>query len=139
MWSTASSVETDVERDALWDTFVEVHSGRLRVPGGDDYLPAGPLQVGTTVEIIPEGTERMMAIVTELEPPALYADETVFDGLTITFRHRFEAIDGGTRVTHELVIDGEGADEVGPELGLDISAGFPDQLAVLVAAARGRG
>lgn len=137
-WSTAHSVDTDVPRDALWATFVALHSGELRLPGGDEYLPAAPLQVGTPLEVIPEGAERMFATITEFEPPALYADETQFDGLVITFRHRFESLATGTRITHELVVRGEEADVVGPDLGPDISAGFPAQLELLIEAARRR-
>ena len=53
------------------------------------------------------------------------------------FRHVLEPIGAGTRVTHQLVIDGPGADSTGPELGLQITADFPAGLAGLITTARG--
>ena len=138
MWTTAHTLDTDVDRESLWSTFAALHCGELQLPGMDTHQAAAPLQVGTPVEVSPEGAERMLATVTEFEPPARYAEEAHFDDLLLTFRHRFEQLAGGTRITQELVIDGDGSDEVGPELGPDIAAGFPDQLALLVDAARHR-
>ena len=59
----------------------------------------------------------------------LHNDSTIW---TLTV----EPEDDGTRITHRLTITGPGADEVGPALGPQISADFPDQLDALVDAAR---
>jgi phosphatidylserine/phosphatidylglycerophosphate/cardiolipin synthase-like enzyme len=139
MWSTHHTALTDLSRDALWSTLCDVHSGLATLPGGDRFEPDGPLAVGTRITVTPEGQDAMVSTVTEFEAARRYADVTEYGGLTLTFRHRFdEAADELVRVTHELVIDGPGSDAVGPELGPQISADFPQQLEALFDAARAR-
>ncbi|MDQ1556616.1 MAG: hypothetical protein QOI02_1618, partial [Actinomycetota bacterium] len=36
--------------------------------------------VGTRLTITPQGQDSMESLITELEPPVLYADQTVFGG-----------------------------------------------------------
>ena len=73
----------------------------------------------------PAGQETFRSRIVELVENERYADETQFGDLTLTFRHLLEPLISGTRVTHELLIDGPSADAVGPELGPQISADFP--------------
>lgn len=136
MWANECTTETDVPVDRIWRTFVDIHSGRLRLPGGDVFRPDGELAVGTRIAVTPAGQDTMTSVVTELEPGAAYADETRYGDLTLTFRHRFEPLEGATRITHTLTITGSGADEAGPVVGPQISADFPEQLDALVEAAR---
>lgn len=136
MWVHEATTETDVPVDRIWQTFVDVHSGRLTLPGGDVFRPEGDLAVGTRIAVTPAGQDTMTSVVTELEPRAAYADETRYGDLTLTFRHRFEPLGGATRITHSLTITGAGADDAGPVIGPQISADFPEQLDALVDAAR---
>lgn len=138
MWQTAHSTPTDLPVAQLWRTFEDIHCGRLVLPEGDTFAPEGPLAVGTRIVVTPAGQDPMTSVITEFEPQARYADETVFDGLTLTFRHLFAPTGNGTRITHELTIDGDAADEVGPELGPQISGDFAGQMDALIAAARAR-
>lgn len=136
MWTHECTTETDVPVDRIWRTFVDIHSGRLRLPGGDTFRPEGDLAVGTRIAVTPAGQDTMTSVVTELEPGSAYADETRYGDLTLTFRHRFEPVEGTTRITHALTITGPGSDEAGPVVGPQISADFPEQLDALVDAAR---
>lgn len=57
-----------------------------------------------------------------------FADETPLPGGAIRFEHLLEPLaDGGTRITHRVVIDGPAADELGPRL----TAGIPRTVAAL--------
>lgn len=136
MWETEHNTQTDLSVEQVWRTFADIHSGRLTLPGGDTFEPGGELKVGTRITVTPAGQDAMTSVITEFDPGARYADETEFDGLILTFRHRFEPVDGGTRIRHQLTIDGDAADEVGPTLGPQISADFPEQMDALIAAAR---
>ena len=136
MWDHEYSTETDVDAARLWRTFVSIHSGRLTLPGGDVFKPEGELAVGTRIAVTPAGQETMTATVTVFDPERAYADETEYNGLVLTFSHRFEPKGMKVRITHRLVITGEGADAVGPEIGPQISADLPDQMAALIKAAR---
>lgn len=116
--------------------FTAIHSGTLTLPGGDRFEPAGELAVGTRLAVTPAGQETMASVVTEFEPGKIYSDATEYNGLTLTFKHVFETHGAQTRLTHLLTISGPAADEVGPEIGPQISADFPAQMNALFAAAR---
>jgi hypothetical protein len=78
----------------------------------------------------------MESTIVALVPHATYADRTVFGDLELTFRHDLTPVaGGGTTVTHTLVIDGPGSDDIGPELGPQISSDFPVAMAELFSAA----
>ena len=56
--------------------------------------------------------------------------------LVLTYRHQLTATgNGGTHIKHTLEITGNGADEIGPELGPLISDDFPIIMAALLATA----
>lgn len=63
----------------------------------------------------------------------------MYGALMLTFRHQLTRLDdGGTRVTHTLEISGPGADEVGPDLGPQISGDFPVTMGELIVASEAR-
>ena len=107
MWSTQHSQITDVSISALWRTFIAVHSGELTLPGGDHFEPERELAVGTRIAMTPAGQEQVISTVTEFVPEKRYADETPFNGLILTFRHEFEPVEEGTRITHTLETQGK--------------------------------
>ena len=118
---------------------VAPRSGTRLGPGSDDFELHGPLAVGTRLTVTPQGQDAMESVITELDPERVYADQTVFGGLVLTFRHRLApAPGGGTAVSHTLEITGDDADAAGPELGPQISGDFPDAMAELLAAAEQR-
>ncbi|ERH25907.1 hypothetical protein HMPREF1979_00056 [Actinomyces johnsonii F0542] len=137
MWETEHSQVTDVDAGHLWSVFEGVHSGRIVLPGGDVFRPEGPLGVGTKIQLTPAGQDTVVTKIVEFVPGSRYADETEFNGLVLRFAHRFEKVEGGTKITHRLTISGDNADQMGPKIGPQISADFPDQMNALIAAARG--
>jgi hypothetical protein len=139
MWTTDFRATTPAEPAAVWAALEALHSGTPLGPNSDAFELHGPFAVGTTVTVTPQGQEAMQSVITELEPERVYADQTAFGELVLTFRHELTATDdGGTEVAHTLVIDGSGADEVGPELGPQISGDFPLAMDELFAAAEAR-
>jgi hypothetical protein len=136
MWTTDHEATTDARPAAVWEALRALHSGTPLGPNSDSFELHGPFQVGTRVTITPQGQESMESVIVELEPDVVYADQTAFGDLTLTFRHRLSpTAAGGTTVTHELEISGEGADEIGQELGPQISSDFPASMRELFAAA----
>lgn len=136
MWTTHYTATTLARPAAVWDALQALHSGIALGPDSDRFEPHGPFAVGTEITVTPQGQDPMTSTIVELEHHRVYADETVFGPLTLTFRHRLAATAaGGTEVAHELEISGEGADEIGPELGPQISGDFPATMAELFAAA----
>jgi uncharacterized protein YndB with AHSA1/START domain len=136
MWTTDFTEITTASPDQVWAALEALHSGTPLGPNSDNFELHGPFAAGTRVTVTPQGQEAMESTITELEPGRVYADQTRFGDLLLTFRHTLTSVaGGGTRVTHTLEITGGGAEEVGPELGPQISADFPVAMAELLTAA----
>ena len=138
MWTTEYSSETDVAPKAIWATLRDLHSGVKLSDRSDSFELHGPFAIGTELSVTPVGQDTFRSKIVELVEPEVYADETAFGDVTLKFRHTLVPIAEGTRVTHQLTIDGPGADHLGPELGPQISADFPAAMDELIAAARSR-
>lgn len=136
MWTTNYEQTTAAAPAAVWGALEKLHSGTPLGPNSDTFELHGPFAVGTTLTITPQGQEPMRSTIVALVPNATYADRTVFGDLELTFRHDLApTADGGTTVTHTLVIDGPGSDDAGPKLGPQISGDFPVAMVELLAAA----
>jgi hypothetical protein len=136
MWTAEHTAETDLPAVAIWTALRDLHTGATVSPGGDRFDIHGPFAVGTELDVTPQGQETFRSRIVELVENERYADVTEFGDLMLTFRHTLEPTRAGTRITHQLVIDGPGADTAGPELGPQITADFPEALQGLIAAAR---
>jgi hypothetical protein len=136
MWTTQYTAETDAAPEAVWAALRDLHNGTRLSERSDRFELHGPFAAGTELSVTPQGQDTFLSVIIELDEPRVYADRTQFEDLTLLFRHTLEALPaGGTRVTHQLEIDGPGADQAGPELGPQISEDFPVAMADLFAAA----
>jgi len=139
MWSTEYTAETEAAPEAVWAALRDLHSGVRLSERSDAFELHGPFAEGTEISVTPQGQDTFRSVIIELVEPGVYADRTQFGDLVLTFRHKLvPTATGGTTVTHELEIDGEGADQVAPELGPQISEDFPTAMADLFAAAAER-
>ena len=136
MWTTNHTAQTSAQPAEVWSALRALHSGVALGASSDTFELHGPFEVGTEITVTPQGQDPMRSVITELEPAVVYADQTSFGDLLLTFRHDLAATaTGGTQVTHTLEITGTGSDAVGPELGPQISGDFPVAMAELLAAA----
>jgi len=136
MWATNYTAETNSRPADVWSALRALHSGVALGATSDTFELHGPFEVGTEITVTPQGQDPMRSIITELQPAVVYADQTSFGDLLLTFRHHLAAnATGGTTVTHTLEITGTDADTIGPELGPQISGDFPIAMAELLAAA----
>ncbi|MEN0129821.1 MAG: hypothetical protein AAGC49_10310 [Brevundimonas sp.] len=138
MWIAEHTAETDLGRETVWAALADLHRGTLTYEGADAFELRGPFDVGSTVYVTPVGQGTFESTIVDLVEPETYADQTSFGDLTLLFRHTLVADGGVTRVTHRLEIDGPSADEVGPELGPQISDDFGESMQALFDAARAR-
>ncbi len=139
MWSTHHTRETAVPPSGIWAAIRDLHSGAQAEgeASGDVFELHGPFAVGTELSVTPQGQETFRSTIVELVENEVYADRTEFGDLTLFFRHTLTALDqGGTRITHALEIDGAGVEQVGPELGPQISEDFPSAMDALIESAR---
>ena len=136
MWSTHYEATTTASPDAVWAALAALLSGTHIGINADAYELHGALAVGTELTVTPQGQEPMRSLIVECEPRLKYADKTSFGDLTLIFRHELaELSNGSTQITHTLEILGADADKIGPQLGPQISADFPETMAQLIAAA----
>lgn len=131
MWTTEYTAETTLAPEVVWAALRDLHTGDLTYEGADTFELHGPFAVGTELTLTPVGQDPFQSTIVDLVETETYADRTVFGDLVLTFRHTLVPTGAGTRVTHRLEIDGPGADEVGPELGPQISGDFPESMAAL--------
>ena len=139
MWTTEYRHEADVPVDALWSVWTRVLAGELELPGGDRYEPQEPLGVGARIVMTPAGQEGIEIVVTRWEPPHVQADRAEYGGVELTFTHSFVSAGPGgegNAVIIRLDIDGPRADEIGPGIGSQIAADFPQTAEALVRAAK---
>lgn len=128
MWGNEYTAVTGLPREAVWAALRALHEGTLTYPGADRFVLHGPFAVGTSVSVTPVGQDTFESRIVDLVEPVTYADETTIGDVTLLFRHTLEAMPEGTRVTHRLEITGAAADEVGPELGPQISGDFDESM-----------
>jgi hypothetical protein len=139
MWSTEHTATTDIPPAPIWQALRDLHSGIPLGQHSDHFELHGPFAVGTEVSVTPQGQETMRSVIVDLEEGRTYADRTDYQGLSLLFRHTLTPLPSGeTQVTHRLEIIGPGADEIGPEIGPQISSDFPVTMQELLAAARAR-
>jgi hypothetical protein len=139
MWNTEYSAETDAAPEAIWAALRDLHSGVRLSERSDAFELHGPFETGTEISVTPQGQDTFRSKIIELAEPRVYADQTEFGGLKLTFRHTLTLLSGGgTKVTHRLEIDGPSAEQVAPELGPQICEDFPVAMDDLFAAARER-
>ena len=132
MWTTAYSTTTNLSPAQVWAALRALHTGELTYEGSDRFELHGPFAVGTELDVTPEGQDGFRSTIVELIENERYADSTSYNGLTLLFRHTLAVEGTETRVTHTLEIGGDAADEVGPELGPQISGDFDVSMAALI-------
>jgi hypothetical protein len=97
---------------------------------------ANELATGSTILMTPIGDEPVELRIAEAVEPELFVDEPHIGQIVVRTIHRAQQIDPArTRVTYRMEITGLDADTLGPQIGPEISADFPETLAALVARA----
>jgi hypothetical protein len=87
----------------------------------------------TPVGMTPVGQEPIELSTAEGVEPELFVDEAELDDIVVRTLHRVERLDPDcARVTYRMEIAGPAADTLGPQIGPEISADFPQTLAGLV-------
>jgi hypothetical protein len=121
MWEYEHQVETSASPAALWRLWADVPGWASWNAGVASAGIDGPFAPGTAFTMVPPEGEPIRMTLTE-----------------VTTVHRLEPAGGDrTRVVYRTEITGPAAGTLGPELGPQITADFPDVLAALVRAAQG--
>ena len=79
------------------------------------------------------GQEAIELTIAEAVEPEMFVDEARLGDLVVRTTHRLERLNGSrARVVYAMEISGPEADTLGPQIGPEISADFPQILAALV-------
>jgi uncharacterized protein YndB with AHSA1/START domain len=132
MWEYEYSIETAAAPGALWRCWADIAGW----PGWNAGIEAidveGPFEVGTAFTMTPPGQEPIRMRLTEVTPGQSFTDEMDAGDFVVRTVHRLEPAAGGlTRIIYRTEITGPAADQIGPELGPQITADFPEVLASL--------
>ena len=138
MWEYEYSLETSADRGALWRHWADMAAWPQWNDGIETIDVDGPFAVGTTFIMTPPGDEPIRMRLVEIEPGMSFTDEMDAGDFVVRTEHRLEpAADGLTRIVYRTQITGEAAGHVGPELGPQITADFPEVVAALAGRAEG--
>ena len=138
MWEYEHSVETTAAPTTLWQHWSDMATWPQWNGGIETIDVEGPFAVGTTFTMTPPRDEAIRMRLVEIKPGASFTDEMDAGDFVVRTQHRLEPTATGlTRIVYRTEITGEAADHIGPELGPQIAADFPDVLAALVKLAEG--
>ena len=140
MWEYEHSVEIAAPPDAVWECWSDIPSWPTWNAGITTVTVDGPLAVGTSFTMtVPPDDEAITMRIVDVVPGRMFTDQVDFQGVVVTTVHRLEPTPRATTViTYRTEITGPDADTVGPAIGPDITADFPDVLAALSALAESR-
>jgi hypothetical protein len=131
-------LETSARPDALWDHWADMAAWPQWNDGIEAITVDGPFEVGTVFTMTPPGDEPIRMRLTEIKPGESFTDEMDAGDFVVRTEHRLEPAGAGrTRIVYRTEITGEAAGQVGPELGPQITADFPEVVAALARRARG--
>jgi hypothetical protein len=133
MWIHEHIAETVVPQALIWKALADIDSWTAWDTSMQEIKLAGPFEVGSTIAMTPIGQDPITSTIVENTEGTRYADETTFGGVTLRFSHTLSSVAGGTRIVHRLEITGASADEVGPEIGPQITSDFPEAMDGLIA------
>jgi hypothetical protein len=133
MWTTEYSQETTASPESIWRIWSDVQ--RWGDWNGDieRITISGPFAAGSTIAMTPVGQDTVELRIAEVSEPNLFVDEADLGNVVVRTFHRVDRLDDERNlVTYRMEISGPAADEIGPELGPEISGDFPETLAALV-------
>ena len=138
MWEYEYSVETTAAPQALWRHWSDMAAWPQWNDGIETIDVEGPFEVGTAFTMTPPGEEPIRMRLVEIKPGEFFTDEMDAGDFAVRTEHRLEPAAGGlTRIVYRTEITGEAAGHIGPQLGPQITADFPEVLAALARRAEG--
>ena len=133
MWASEHSIETTAAPGAIWRLWADVAGWPEWNADLEHATLSGPFAAGSTITMTPHEQEPIELRIAEALEPEAFVDEAHFMEVVVRTIHRIERLDGDRiRVIYRMDITGPAADTLGPQIGPEISADFPQVLAALV-------
>ncbi|MEA2636267.1 MAG: hypothetical protein QOH92_3034 [Chloroflexota bacterium] len=129
MWTYEHSIETDATPESIWPLYSDVPAWPRWDQGLEWVTLSAPFAAGSTGSLKVPGQDPLPFTILKVRPWEGFSDETYVPGLAIRFDHALVLTAAGkTRITHRVVITGPAAEDVGPELGPQITADVPEAM-----------
>jgi hypothetical protein len=133
MWTREHSIETTAAPAAVWGLWADV----ARWPEWNGDLEraelSGPFAAGSTITMTSHGREPIELRIAQAVEPEVFVDEADLGDVVVRTIHRIARLDvDRVRIVYAMEITGPAADTLGPQIGPEISADFPQVLAALV-------
>ncbi|MFE3059782.1 SRPBCC family protein [Nocardia sp. NPDC059239] len=133
MWEYEHSAETTVPREALWRSWSDPSRWPEWNPGIETFELDGPFAPGTTFRMTSPDGDTVELCFVEIVDGELWSDVFLGEGFEVLTQHRLDALpSGATRVVYRTEITGPAAATLGPEIGPQITADFPEVVAGLI-------
>ncbi|MFJ6051528.1 polyketide cyclase [Streptomyces sp. NPDC092307] len=132
MWEYEHSIETGATSEAIWRLWADVENWGAWNAEIEKIEIDGPFAAGTRITMTPPGEDPIPLRIAEAVEGELFVDEARFDGLLLRTVHRIDPIGPDRiRVVYRMEITGDGADEIGAQIGPGITSDWPDTMAAL--------
>jgi uncharacterized protein YndB with AHSA1/START domain len=136
MWATEHSIETSAMPEDVWRLWADVAAWPEWNPDIEQIELIGPFASGSRIVMTPIGDQPVELRITEVVEPESFVDEAYMGEITVRTSHHVRRVDPGrTSITYRMEITGPAADTLGPQIGPEISADFPQVLDRLAARA----
>jgi hypothetical protein len=134
MWKTEHSVETTAQPEDVWRLWEDVPGWPRWNSDIERIELVGPFAAGGRIVMTPFDAEPIDLRIADAVENEHFVDEADLGDVLVRTDHRVERLDSGrARVTYRMEITGPAADSLGPQIGPQISADFPQTLSALVA------
>lgn len=138
MWKYEHGIETTATPGAIWALWADVENWGTWNADIEKIELRGTFAAGALITMTPAGQDPVELLVAEAVEGEMFVDEARFAGLVLRTTHRIDPLGADrSRVVYRMEITGEGADEVGPQIGPAITGDWPETMAALVRAAQG--
>jgi uncharacterized protein YndB with AHSA1/START domain len=133
MWTREHSVETTAAPEAIWRLWTDVSGWPEWNADLERAELSGPFAPGSTIKMNPHEGEPIELRIAEATEPEAFVDEADLGDVVVRTTHRLEPLGGDrVRVVYAMEITGPEAHTLGPQIGPEITADFPQVLGALV-------
>ena len=138
MWEYEHRAVTTASRERIWGLWADVPGWMAWNADLSAVELRGEFGTGATIAMTTGTGDVIEVTVAEAVPNERFVDVAELHGLTFRTVHSMAtAADGRTEITYRMEITGDAADQVGPQVGPDIVADWPETVARLVKLAEG--
>ncbi len=135
MWQKDYTAEIKASPEVIWAIFRNVRGWKRWIAGLEKIEIKGPFETGMVFIMTPRGQEPVSARLVEVKEKEYFIDESRHGEAVIQVTHRIKRISPNwSRIIYSAQVSGPSAKEI----GMAVTADFPDVLKALAALAESK-